>query len=169
MDERSAYPRTTSLDFLDRCSPTMASFYRYWDGKRQGRRMPARADLDPLEMRPWLPGIVLVDVRRRDPGDPGAGPYPYQLTYRLVGTRATGLRGREATGKTVDEAYFGTNLPDVLENYRLVIEGPGPVYDWNRQRSISGLMRLSETLLLPLSSDNETVDMVVVYFEVEGL
>jgi hypothetical protein len=30
-------------------------------------------------------------------------------------------------------------------------------------------MCLSETLLLPLSSDGETVDMVVVYFEVEGL
>jgi hypothetical protein len=168
MDENSPYPRTTSLDFLNRCSPAMAGFYRYWDGKRQGRRMPARADLDPLEMRAWLPGIVLVDVALRGPGE-DVSLSRYRLTYRLVGTRATGIRGREATGKTVDEAYFGTNLRDVLENYRLVIETRGPVYDWNRSRSPNGLMRLAETLLLPLSSDGETVDMVVIYFEVEGL
>ncbi|HEY4163025.1 MAG TPA: PAS domain-containing protein [Dongiaceae bacterium] len=168
MDEASTYPRTTSLDFLNRCSATMAAFHRYWDGKRNGRLMPARADLDPLEMRAWLPGIVLVDVAPRDPKEDG-GSFPYRLTYRLVGTRATGIRGREATGKTVEAAYFGTNLPDVLENYRLVIEQRTHVYDWNRSRSPTGLMRLAETLLLPLSSDGETVDKVFIYFEVAGI
>jgi hypothetical protein len=31
------------------------------------------------------------------------------------------------------------------------------------------MMRLAETLLLPLSSDGETVDKVVIYFEVAGI
>jgi hypothetical protein len=159
MADASAYPRTLSLDFLDRCSPTMAAFHAYWDVKRRSRVMPARADLDPLEMKAWLPGIVLVDVRHAASGaNPG-----YTLTYRLVGTRATGIRGREATGRTVQEAYFGTSLPDVLENYRLVVEERIPVYDWNDTRADSGVLRLTETLLLPLSSDGGKVDMVVIY------
>jgi hypothetical protein len=164
MSGASTYPRTTSLDFLERCSATMAAFYRYWDSKRQGCKLPARSDLDPLEMRPWLPGIVLVDVRR-DPERPS----DYRLVYRLVGTRATAIRGREATGKTVGDAYFGAPLPEVLENYRLVIEERASVYDWSQKPADSGIIRVAETLLLPLAADGETVDMVLVYFEVEGI
>lgn len=33
-------------------APDIAAFYDYWDGKRRGRDMPARADIDPLEIVP---------------------------------------------------------------------------------------------------------------------
>ena len=158
------YPRTTSLDFLERCRPSTAAFYRYWDGKRRGRAMPARADIDPLEMKDWLKGTALVDVTR----DPSA-PNGYALRYRLVGTRPTLLRGQNVTGMRVDIAYFGASLEAALENYRLVIEGKTPVYDWDRTPSADGFAREGETLLLPLSSDGENVDMVLVYQEVDTL
>ena len=57
---------------------------QYWEEKRRGRLMPSRADIDPLELRRYLPGIILIDVvddARR-------------YVYRLVGTREVAMRGR---------------------------------------------------------------------------
>jgi hypothetical protein len=34
----------------------------YWQGKRAGRAMPARADICPFELRRHLPNIILLDV-----------------------------------------------------------------------------------------------------------
>ncbi|HVO04078.1 MAG TPA: PAS domain-containing protein [Candidatus Cybelea sp.] len=158
----SRYPRITDLRFLEQCHARTAGFYRYWQSKRRGEALPARADLDPLEMKEWLPGIVLVNVA----ADGGRAP-PYRLTYRLIGTRATDLRGHEAAGKSVEEAYFGNSLAEILENYRLVIEERKVVYDGDRTLSKSGAQLESETLLLPLASDGVTVDMVVCYQEIE--
>jgi hypothetical protein len=156
------YPRMTSLEFLNRCRPATAAFYRYWNARRGTRAMPARADLDPIEMKAWLPGVALVEVRR----DPAAAK-PYTLHYRLIGTRPTQLRGREVTGLPVERGYFGADLAAALENYRLVIEEKKLVYDWDHTPSETGFAREGETLLLPLSSDGETVDMVLVYQEVD--
>jgi hypothetical protein len=156
------YPRSTGLDFLNRCRPATAAFYRYWNAKRGTRAMPARADLDPVEMKPWLPGVALIEVARAE----NAGGR-YALRYRLIGTRPTRLRGREVTGLTVEEGYFGASLAAALENYRLVIEEKKPVYDWDHTPAESGFAREAETLLLPLSSDGRSVDMVLVYQEVD--
>jgi hypothetical protein len=150
------YPRKTSLDFLEHCLPRVASFYRYWDNKRQGRKMPSRADLDPIEMKPWLPGITLIDVFHN----------PRRLVYRLVGTKLIELRGRDVTGMTVEEGFIGASLEDVLENYRLAIEEKTLVYDWDPLPTPDGWLREPEGLLLPLSSDGETVDKVIIYSEV---
>ena len=156
------YPRSTGLDFLNRCRPPTAAFYRYWNAKRGTRPMPARADLDPIEMKPWLSGVALVEVSRTPTANS-----PYTLRYRLIGTRPTQLRGREVTGLTVEEGFFGASLAAALENYRLVIEEKKPVFDWDHTPAESGFAREGETLLLPLSADGETVDMVLVYQEVD--
>lgn len=152
----STYHRTTSAeDMLSRCTPRVASFYQLWDGKRHGRTMPARADFDPLEMKDWLPGIVLVDVQHD----------PLQLTYRLVGTRSVELKQRDVTGQRVADGYHGSSLEEILENYRQVIDGRCIVYDWEVVASKSAHLEDTETLMLPLSADGETVNMVMVYFE----
>jgi hypothetical protein len=160
----TTYPRTSSLDFLQRCRPRTAAFYRYWDGKRRGRVMPSRADIDPLEMKAWLAGTALIDVTP----DPGA-PNGYTLRYRLIGTRPTLLRGRDVTGMRVEIGYFGADLAAALENYRLVIVEKTLVYDWDRTLSADTFAREGETLLLPLSADGENVNMVLVYQEVDTL
>ena len=161
----SNYPRTTALDFLQRCRPPTAAFYRYWASKHRGRAMPSRSDIDPLEMKDWLPGVALIDVKSVADTKPGA--FPYELRYRLIGTRPTRLRGQDVTGMRVEIAYFGADLGAALENYRLVIEQKTQVYDWDRTPSSDGFAREAETLLLPLSADGKAVDMVLVYQEVD--
>jgi hypothetical protein len=159
-----SYPRTTSLDFLERGRPRTADFYRYGAGKRRGRRMPAGADIEPAEMRAWLPGTALIEVTRD-----ATAPNGYALRYRLIGSRPTILRSKDVTGMRVETGYFGASLEAALENYRLVIEEKTFVYDWDHTPAADGFAREAETLLLPLSADGETVDLVLVYQEVDTL
>lgn len=159
---RSTHPRIVGEGFLTRASSRLIRFHAYWDAKRDGRKMPARADLDPAEFADLLPYVVLTDVL-------GTPPY---LRYRLVGTRQAALRGRDPTGQPVAGNHIGHHLPDpllseVLLNYRAVVERGAPVYDHNpvvgpasAQGSFAaGAVRERATLLLPLSSDERTVDM----------
>lgn len=54
---------------LDVCSPLFTDLFKLWDGKRAGRVYPARGDFDPLELRPWLGRISLLDVLPGPPMD----------------------------------------------------------------------------------------------------
>jgi hypothetical protein len=155
MDRARPYARITTLDFLEVCLPETAAFYRYWDSKRRGRAMPARSDLDPMEMRRWLPGVILVDVLEN----------PKRLIYRVVGTRSVDMRDSEVTGQPVEQGRHGDKLPHVLENYRLVVEEKKLVYDWDGTKSRHDSTLATEVLMLPLSSDGETVDQVISFIE----
>src|SRR3954451_11821440 len=70
----------------------------YWEGKRAGRRMPARRDLDPvLEIPHLLPWIILADVLRA----------PLDFRYRLIGAGGVDRARQNYTGKLFSE------LPDI--------------------------------------------------------
>ena len=147
------YDRLTTLDFLDSCPETIRAFYRYWDSKRKGRVMPSRADLDPIEMKAFLSSIILVDVKRQ----------PLDFIYRLVGTKEVEARGFDPTGQSVAKGSFGATIEEVLTNYRIVSEKKCPVYDREGVPSDIPNLWQGDALLLPLSDDGETVNMVVAY------
>ena len=152
------YQRLTSAEFLNVCSIRTAALYRYWDARKRGRILPRRADIDPAEMRPWLPGLVLVDV----------GPDPQrQIVYRVVGTAVCTHRGYDPTGRPVQEGLYGNVRSEVLENYRIVIDEQSIVFDYNPTSSRSGHAREVGTLFLPLSSDGATVDKILIYQDIE--
>lgn len=143
---------TNELGFLGACDPRIREAYDYWDRKRAGRRMPSRADLDPVEIPRLLPHIILVDVLRD----------PLRFRYRLVGTDIVEKRGFDPTGRMVGDAYFGATPGEVLGRYYDIVEN-------RRVRFIDapfveprGWYAYSERLMMPLSSDGATVDMVFI-------
>ena len=70
--------------------------FAYWAGlRRRGRALPARDDLDPVQMKRLLPTVSLTQVLR-DPVD-------YRL--RLAGTGLWGVYGGEITGKRLTDVY----------------------------------------------------------------
>ena len=152
------YQRLTSEDFLERCSLRTAALYRYWSKKRCGRKLPRRCDIDPVEMKPWLPGIVLVDVKPSR-----------QITYRVVGTAVCQHRGFDPTGRPVEEGLYGNVREEVLENYRLAIDEQSIVFDYDSTPSRTGLAHEIGTLFLPLSSSGERVDQILIYQDIEPL
>ena len=106
-------------DFIADCHARVRAIYRYWDSKRNGRRMPSRADLDPLEIPRFLPDICLVDVV----------PDARRYVYRLIGTNEVAMRGRDPTGLPVGEGYFGTSAQSVFLNYDGVVRSREPRVD----------------------------------------
>jgi len=150
----SPYPRTTDVAEMQvRAMPQTRAFFAYWDSKRQGRVMPARRDLDPIEMKAWLPGIQLIDVFED----------PRRLVYRLVGQVEVEMRGFNHAGHEVAEAYFAVSKEDALLNYNLVIDDQTMVYDWARYATNGGFQVSQETIFLPLSDDGQCVNMVITY------
>ena len=122
----------------------------YWHGKRGNRLMPSRADLDPVEIPQLLPYVILIDV---------SGPPP-DFRYRLLGTKVVSISAGDYTGMRL------ADLPG---------KGPGSVV-WDncletvrRRAPFSRLppyvgpdpdVRPGENLLMPLSRDGESVDMI---------
>ncbi len=147
------YDRLTTLDFLDTCPDSIRAFYEYWDSKRKGRSMPSRADLDPVEMKSFLASMILVDVKRK----------PLDFVYRLVGTKEVEARGFDPTGRTVANGSFGATVEEVLTNYRIVSEKKCVVYDREGVPSDIPNLWQGDAILLPLSDDDETVNMVVTF------
>lgn len=125
--------------------------FDYWEQKRAGRNMPGRADIDPLELKPYLRHLVLIEVL-------GQG----EFRFRLVGSEITERYGRNSTGKTVAEIYAGMpQLRDWLTGMLLAVTRMArPVLAWGPLSAINQQHILSESLHLPLADDGATVSMI---------
>lgn len=139
-----------------RLPPDLRVLFEYWRGKRAGRRMPARADLDPADLKPLLPSMILVDVLYDAAG-------AADFVYRLLGTREVEARGANPTGQRVAEAYFGPSQDNVLGCYRTVVEHRQPYLDDEYYLRDGDDFADEANIFLPLSSDGERVTMVLVY------
>jgi hypothetical protein len=143
-----------NIDIPAICHPNTVAIYRYWLRKCGDRRMPRRADIDPLDMpKGLLPGICLVDVvsdHRR-------------YVYRLVGTADAEVRGFDPTGKSVRDGFFGPSIDDVLSNYDRVVASKAPHIDLQHYTATTGRYTTEETLFMPLSDDGEKVNIVLVF------
>lgn len=138
-------------DFIAACHERIRDIYYYWDEKRAGRLMPRRADLDPLEFHRLLPDVGLVDVV----------PDERRYVYRLIGTNEAQMRGRDPTGLSVKEAYFGRSVQSVYANYDRVVQERRPIIDRDSGRTSDDRYISHETIFMPLSDDGETVNMVM--------
>ena len=126
--------------------------HNYWQSKLNGRIMPSRADINPAEMKAFLPLIVLFDVE--------AG---QRLRIRLSGTRAVEAYGSEITGRYLDELELGDRREAIMAAHAQCIASRAPHYwtDIHTRMTDGGKLRV-EHLDTPLSADGETVNMLLV-------
>jgi len=127
----------------------LRDFFAYWQGKRRGGLLPARADIEPTEIPQLLPNIFLIDVVAGD---------PLRFRFRLVGTRIAELEG-EMTNRFLDEFIPGAAGTAMARHYEETMQGHLSVrhetLHWRRRDYVS-----YDVLLLPLASDGRTVDML---------
>jgi hypothetical protein len=120
----------------------------YWLDRCRGRTMPARRDIDPVDI-PWvLPFIWLNDVVS------GATPADgLRFRCRLAGEAINAVHRRSVRGLTLEDYVPAEDLPVVIEQYSAVARTPlvlhalGRVYHRTRQYI------LGERIVLPLSAD----------------
>jgi len=140
---------------LQLTEPPLLQIYDYWNSLRAGRRMPARKDVDPMQLPRHLPDLMLIDVLNE----------PRRFRYRLIGSRIVEASAENRTGQFFDEIAFFRDNPSVMTDYASVADSAAPHLSLEPFLNYSNRMTYkARRLLLPLSNDDETVDMLLVYF-----
>jgi len=119
-------------------------------------RLPARGDLDPLELPPAvLPRMFLTEIVTA--GD------RHRYRLRLIGTALVQAAGRELTGCYVDQIDRSADYVAYLTSlYAACEEATRPVLAESREYTdIPRQARRTSRLILPLASDGRTVDMFI--------
>lgn len=141
--------RATLADVVD---PLLQQLFRYWDGKRAGREMPARGDVDPLDLRFILGQLILVDVLPEKPP---------RFRIRLHGTELARRAGYELTGKMLDELP-STEFRTLAQRSFATTAATRAPFHSIRDRVLDGKAKRYEALMLPLSRDGDGVDMLLI-------
>lgn len=131
----------------------LRALFAYWDARRGDRPMPARSDLDPLDIPGLLRNLILLDVSHD----------PLRFRVRLYGTEVTDLRGRDLTGRYLYEGE-PTAIGDQTRPWNLeTVKTRRPHYVSGPFNDISdGRSGTFYRLGLPLSEDGMRVDMLVI-------
>jgi hypothetical protein len=130
--------------------PGLRALYDYWDGCRQGGRLPGRQHIDPLHIPDLLPNLMLFDVAAPD-----------DLRYRLVGTALVARLGRDPTGLPAQDGYLGEDWEKIRPDYLYVVAERRPCLRWNAVLGPRAKRLPYQRLLLPLARDGATVDMLL--------
>ena len=131
--------------------PSLVALYRYWEAKRGANDVPSRADIDPAELKPLLPHIILYDA---------LGPGSYRI--RLVGEAIVAFVGRNLTGHDATTSM----TPGAAANMRMILDAvcetrsprfrAGKAY-WLKEKAY----RDYEACFLPLAPPGQPVNMIL--------
>ncbi|MBL8806768.1 MAG: PAS domain-containing protein [Rhodospirillales bacterium] len=139
---------------FDRLHPWFTWVRDYLRACAGSRKLPGRADIDPMCFRPNLNLVNLVDVVHEDGR--------VRFRFRLVGTTQTEMAEREITGRFVEDAVLPAYVARINSNMRAVVENGMPVYDRFPMPHPEREFLDSERVYFPLASDGETVDMILI-------
>jgi hypothetical protein len=131
--------------------PRLDGFLRYWESKRRDRRLPARADIDPAELKPFLGYIFMLDVVGE----------PKRFRYRLIGTKIVDHVGRDSTGKFQEEAYSPEQAAENNAMYRWICDNRKPLRNFGAINWVGRDFYKYEIANLPLAADGETVNIIL--------
>ena len=141
-------------------SSCIARFDSYWQSKTRADRLPARADIDPADLKSILPNIILLNV----------GYDPFRVSVRLRGTRIDEFRPKGKWQYLHEATTFDNGRrEDYLREMEFVVRNRRPVYarDWMTSR-FGALCDLFAGIW-PLSSDGARIDMLVVIEDFDSL
>jgi hypothetical protein len=123
----------------------------YWRTKAGDRSMPSRADIDPAEIRALLPHVGLIEI----------GPSPQRFQFRLVRTEVVRAVCLELTGHYLDEIDLHDHRARIIEQYAKAANSAEPVCSIEEYTLKDGRHLRYERMLLPLSNDGKSVDMLL--------
>jgi hypothetical protein len=132
---------------------TLSALFRYWDEKRSGRAMPARRDIDPIEIGPrLLPHLMLCELVERGS----------RIRFRLVGTLLVKRLGYDPTGKWLADLPKSDYLDFLARMVRLSYAEAAPIFaDSTFRWGVKGKLD-AHHLLLPLTTSGGDAGIVMV-------
>jgi hypothetical protein len=132
-------------------TPALERLYREWERKRDGRKFPARADFDPVDLKYVLGNLSLVDVRYD----------PLRFRYRIHATNVAERTGTELTGQEVGGIAHTEHRNLATRHFAQVVAEREPVVHYRAHALVDHRIWSYEALVLPLSSDGETIDILM--------
>ena len=139
--------------------PRAETALTYWQELRQGRRLPARADLDPTAIPKLLTGVLLVDVLRN----------PLDFRYRLVGSDIDSISHRNFRGVSFSEILHMRRGNRLWAQYEEVAETGRPLWSEVPYVGADPFIRRMLHCLMPLAADGVTVDMIFAVVDIERM
>ena len=129
---------------------------KFWESKRNGRQFPSKTDFDPLELKPWLGNLEILDVTNE---------VPPRYRFRLVGTNINNIDGEDITGRYADDV-FSEHYDTIVADFDKALLKKGPYYKFNAWvENLKGYQMRYDKLVLPLSKDGSSIDMLLVYLD----
>lgn len=127
----------------------------YWDRQRAGRDLPARADIDPIDIPRLLPHIVMIDVQY----DAG------RLTdfgYRLWGQHVIDHNNRSLVGRRLsDLVRDDPRQQRWFDKYRQAVTERRPVFDTATYRTVTDTVKTMDFAVFPLASEGGRVESLL--------
>lgn len=135
----------------------LSGVYGYWSGKCRDGRLPARRDIDPSDIPHFLAHIFLVEVHRAEDR--------FRFRFRLVGTGVVEWIGRDATGRFMDDPWYGERGKLLQGHYEEVATDGVARYYVQYAAWVAHARRSYCKLLLPMADDGRCVDMILGCFQ----
>jgi hypothetical protein len=130
--------------------PLLRDLHAYWSALRGNRPLPARADIDVVEIPTLLPYVFLIDVLAES----------HDFRFRLAGTHFGETTGQEVTGKRIAEVFPQQFGDEVRRIWSKAVEERRPVLG-HGNLWISGREFVKwEGVVLPLACD-QTINMLL--------
>lgn len=130
--------------------PLLRRLFAYWLDKAAGRIAPARGDIDPVDFSYAIGWVTLVDVL-----EGGA-----EFQARVFGGAMAMLAGQELSGRTSAAIQDPELRQAIMANLRWVVTNRRPLRIYRELTTAQRRYRY-EMVILPLSSDGQTVDQLL--------
>lgn len=150
MSEFRVVIEVLSLESIAQTS--LKSLYDYWRMKRGDRFAPARADIDPLELKFILSHILIFDVL-----DGGR-----DFRARVAGTGTYAFHSADITGDLLSTLRPKEFAESILAHYRGIIADGMPTYSRTGYWDGAYEAEAYHALRLPLSTNGRDIDMILV-------
>lgn len=143
--ERPPHLSYAALD--DVHSLRIRQLHDYWKSKCSDVAPPPRSAIEPAEIRPLLPYLILAELSAS----------PFRISYRLVGTAVARWHADDFTGR--DHASVASLAKSGIEDsYARVLAGAAPVFGRTGLDAGDQSWIGFEYAIFPLSDDGVTVN-----------
>lgn len=135
----------------DITTPQLLKLYEWWRAHHANGKLPSRRQIDPVDLKFLLGNLMIVAVARD----------PLRFHFRLIGTDLVAHMKRDWSGKplaTYPDAEFREHLQ---KTYEEVVRSGQPVAN-TRRLLVDGRYYRYDGLVLPLASDGETIDCLLI-------
>jgi hypothetical protein len=149
------YPIHWALPDGADCDPAFARLHDYWLGKCKNGQLPARTDIDPLELpRDLLSGIALLEVEAQPD-------QTRRYRIRLFGSALAVMTGADETGRYYDETVPPAGYAVLRQHLDQAVSEARPMFLASPSAAPGRGFLYFGRFGLPLASDGRQVDMIL--------